>query len=77
MRDAIHVAPFANSTQTLLGWFEMCTSRLNFTHLVESTIPYHMSNIEAGEPPPKHIKAIFHSRGQGNLQMYEASNMHM
>lgn len=42
---------FANATQTLAGFFEMCTSRLNYTHLVDSTIPYHQSNIARGEPP--------------------------
>ena len=80
MRDAIHVAPFANSSQTLLGWFEMCTFRLNFTYLVESTIPYHMANIEAGEPSTNSYMRIgvrCHSRGQGSLQMVEASNLHM
>ena len=48
-RDSLHIAPFANETQSLAGFFEMCTQRINFTHEVPSTIPYHMANIEQGE----------------------------
>lgn len=48
VRDAIHAAPFANKTETLAGFFEMCTTRVNYTVLVESTIPYHKHNIARG-----------------------------
>ncbi|KAK9804123.1 hypothetical protein WJX73_001313 [Symbiochloris irregularis] len=48
VRDAMHAAPFANKNETLAGFFEMCTTRVNYTVLVESTIPYHMHNIARG-----------------------------
>ena len=49
VRKSIHAGAFANATQSLAGFFEMCTSRINYTNLVDTTIPYHVRNIERGE----------------------------
>lgn len=48
VRSAIHAGPFANQTQSLAGFFEMCTARVNLTGLVDSTLPYHQRLIERG-----------------------------
>ena len=49
VRDAIHAGAFANETQTLAGFFRMCTSRLNYTTIVNNTLPYHTDNIARGK----------------------------
>ena len=52
VRKALHAAPVDSDSEDAAGFYVECTTRVNYSAIVESTVPYHLDNIQRGECQP-------------------------